>query len=244
MKRTMTAIAAGLLIISVFQAAGYGQDAKTVLEKMIEAQGGRKVLASLTDTTVSGTIEMIQQGMNAVLTLYQKEPDKMRMDIEIMGMIITQAYDGQKAWYTNPQTGTAQEMDEAQSKEFKRQAMGNDTLLNPEKHGITYALKPNEKVGDKDCLVLEQTLSDGHKNTLYLDPATYLVLKSKTLASNPMGGGEVTAETMMGDYRKEGDALVAHTMTTFQDGAEFMRMVITKVTYNTGIEDSLFQMAK
>jgi len=48
----------------------------------------------------------------------------------------------------------------------------------------------------------------------------------------------------MGDYRKEGDAMVAHTMTILQDGAEFARMTITKITYNSGLEDSLFQMGK
>jgi outer membrane lipoprotein-sorting protein len=244
MKKTITVLAAGLMIAAVFQAQGYGQDAKGLLEKMIEAQGGRKVLSALKDATVSGNFEMIQQGMNATMTMYQKEPNMMRMDIEIMGMVITQAYDGQKAWYTNPQTGSTQEMDETMAKEFKRQAMGNDSLLNPEKYGITYAAKGTEKVGDKDCPVLEQTLSDGHKNTFYLDPATFLVLKTKTMASSPTGGGEVLTETMMGDYRKEGDALVAHTMTILQDGAEFARMTITKITYNSGLEDSLFQMGK
>ena len=244
MKKVITGILAGLLVAAILPAPGYGQDAKDVLEKMIEAQGGRKVLAGLKDTTVSGTMEMIQQGMNATLTMYQKEPNMMRMDIEIMGMVITQAYDGQKAWYLNPQTGAVQEMDETMAKEFKRQAMGNDSLLNPDKYGITFAFKGKEKIGDKDCPVLEQTLSDGHKNTFYLDPATYLVLKTKTMASNPMGGGDVLTETTMGDYRKEGDAMVAHTMTILQDGAEFARMTLTKITYNTGIEDTLFQMGK
>ncbi len=244
MKKTLIGLLAGAFVISSLPVIGHGQEAGDIMNRMIEAQGGRKVLETLKDTTVSGTMELIQQGMNATMTMYQKEPNLMRMDIEIMGMVITQAFDGQKGWFLNPQTGAAQDMDENMNKEFKRQALGNDSLLNPEKYGISYAYKGKEKVGDKECLVLEQTMSDGHKSTLYLDPDTYLLARSKTTTLSQMGGGEVLSETIFGDYSKEGDVLVAHTMTILQDGAEFARMTLTKVTYNSGLEDSLFQMSK
>jgi outer membrane lipoprotein-sorting protein len=244
MKKSLIWALAGAFVISSIPVIGYGQEAGQVLEKMIEAQGGRKVLESLKDTTVSGTMELIQQGMNATLTMYQKEPNMMRMDIEIMGMVITQAFDGQKGWSLNPQTGTAQDMDENMNKEFKRQALGNDSLLNPAKYGITYAAKGKEKAGDKEFLVLEQTMSDGHKSTLFIDPDTYLTARAKTTSMSPMGGGEIQSETIFGDYRKEGEAMVAHSLTILQDGAEFARMTLTKIAYNSGLEDSLFQMAR
>jgi outer membrane lipoprotein-sorting protein len=244
MKKTLIGILAGAFIFSSLPALGYGQEAGDVLNMMIEAQGGRKVLEGLKDTTISGTMELIQQGMNATMTMYQKEPNLMRMDIEVMGMVVTQAFDGQKGWYLNPQTGAAQDMDENMNKEFKRQALGNDSLLNPAKYGITYAFKGKEKAGDKECLVLEQTMSDGHKSTLYVDPDTHLMARSKTMTLSQMGGGEVQSETIFGDYRKEGDAMVAHSMTILQDGAEFARMTLTKVTFNAGLEDSLFQMSR
>lgn len=244
MKKTLIGILAGAIIISSLPALGYGQEAGDVLNMMIEAQGGRKVLEGLKDTTISGTMELIQQGMNATMTMYQKEPNLMRMDIEVMGMVITQAFDGQKGWYLNPQTGAAQDMDENMNKEFKRQALGNDSLLNPAKYGISYVFKGKEKAGDKECLVLEQTMSDGHKSTLYVDPDTHLMARSRTTSLSQMGGGEVQSETIFGDYRKEGDAMVAHSMTILQDGAEFARMTLAKVTFNAGLEDSLFQMSR
>jgi outer membrane lipoprotein-sorting protein len=244
MKETLIGLLAGAFIVAAFPAVGYGQDPGDIMNRMIEAQGGRNALEVLKDTTVSGTMELVQQGMKATMTMYQKEPNMMRMDIEVMGMLITQAYDGQKGWFLNPQTGAAQEMDENMNKEFKRQALGNDSLLNPAKYGITYTYKGKEKVGDKDCIVLEQTMSDGHKSTLYLDPDTYLMARSKTTTLSQTGGGETLSETAFGDYSKEGEILVAHTMTILQDGAEFARMTLTKVTYNSGLEDSLFQMSK
>jgi outer membrane lipoprotein-sorting protein len=210
---------------------------------MIDAQGGRKALEAVKDTTVAGNVEMVQMGVNATITMYQKEPDKMRLDIEVMGMVITQAYDGQKAWYVNPQTGATEEMQEAQAKAFKQQALGNDALLNPEKAGVSYALLPSQKIDDKEFLVVEQTLPDGHKNTLFVDSTSYLVIRTKTRSPN-QAGVDVDAETVFTDFRKEGDLLVAHQMTTYQDGAEFMRMSFTKYTYNSGLEDSFFAMTK
>jgi hypothetical protein len=64
------------------------------------------------------------------------------------------------------------------------------------------------------------------------------------MTMSQMGGGEVLTETLLSDYRKEGDLMAAHSMTILQDGAEFARMTLTKITYNSGLQDSLFQMAK
>jgi outer membrane lipoprotein-sorting protein len=180
--------------------------------------------------------------MSGNLTIYQKEPDKMRMDIEIAGMVITQAFDGVKGWRTDPMSGATVEMSESETRDFKKQAMGNDSLLNPEKYGITYAFKGKEKIQDKEYLVLEQSYADGQKITMSIDPVTYLTYKAKAKV-NQMGT-EIDQETIFGDYRKEGDTMTAHSMTVFQNGAESVKMTFIKITFNTDIQDSLFKMSK
>jgi len=133
------------------------QDAAKILKKMIKAQGGEKVLSSIKDSMMTGTMEMIQMGLTGSITMYQKEPNMMRMDAEVMGMTITQAYDGETAWMINPQTGAAEELPPETSDDMRRQALGNDALLHPEKYG------------------------------LYVDPDTYLVYKTKARTTNQMG---------------------------------------------------------
>jgi outer membrane lipoprotein-sorting protein len=243
MKKTLTIGLLGLFLVGLSVAVGYGQTAKEILDKMIDAQGGRKVLAAIKDTTIAANIELTQQGMSGNLNIYQKEPDKMRMDIEIAGMVITQAFDGVKGWQINPMAGgIAAEMSESETRDFKKQAMGNDSLLNPEKFGITYAFKGKEKIQDKEYLVLEQSFADGQKITMSIDPVTYLTYKAKAKV-NQMGT-EIDQETIFGDYRKEGDTVAAHTMTVFQSGTETMKMTFNKIAFNTGIQDSLFKMSK
>jgi outer membrane lipoprotein-sorting protein len=244
MKKTVSLIVGGVFLLAVLSTPAASQTAKDILAKMIEAQGGAKALAAIKDTTITGTIQMVSMGMNGTITMYQKEPNMMRMDIEIMGMVITQAYDGNIAWMVNPQTGATEQMPEAMTQSLKRQAMGNDALLNPEKYGIKYEFKGKEKIADKDYLMLEQTTADGHKTTMYLDPATYLPYKAKGMELNSQTGTEVMTESVFGDYRKEGDTIVAHSLTTYQDGQEFMKMAITKVGFNANLEDSFFKMSK
>jgi len=218
------------------------QEAKDVLAKMIAAQGGAKALEAIKDAAISGTLEMIQMGMNGTITITKKDPNMIRIDIEIAGMLISQGYDGVKGWLVNPQVGTT-DMPELQEKSMRRQALGPQATLYPEKFGITHELKGREKVGDKDCYVLLQSFKDGHNATIYVDAATGLIAKvrSKTLDSTG-SGEEVESESIYDDYKNENGLMLAHKMTTYQGGAAIMEMTFTSVTVNANPPDSFFKM--
>jgi outer membrane lipoprotein-sorting protein len=240
MKKTLLLGFLGLFLLSLVSSPGIAQDANEILKKMIDAMGGRKVLESVRDTTLTGTWEMPQMGISGNLTMYLKEPNKTRWDGEMQGMVITMAYDGATAWWLNPQTGAREDMPEGQADSFKRGAMGNDTLLDPAKFGISFAYKGKETINNKDYFVLEETYSDGYKTTLYIDPETNLPYKAKS-KSMGSGGTEVESESVMSDYRKIDGVMTAHSITITQGGQEFMKMTFTSVKFNTGLEDSLFK---
>ena len=244
MKKATAWILSVAVLMTLAALPGYGQTAQDVLNKMIDAMGGKKALEAIKDTTITGTVELVQANMSAPITIYQKEPNKIRVDVEIAaaGMSFIQAYDGQKGWGTNFQTMATEEMSDDMSKDFSHQALGNDSLLNPKKLGITFALKPKEKLEDKDYIVLEQTLADGHKTTLFLDPATYLPYKSVTKSLDPMAGSEVESESFLSDYRKVGGLMVAYSTRVMSKGEEVQRLTFTGVTYNSNLDDALFLM--
>jgi len=228
-----------ILMLTALSLPGLAQTEKDILDNMIKALGGRDTLAAIKDTRISGTLEIIQYGMNAPFTMYQKEPDKFRMEMEVMGMSMIQVYDGQKAMVTNPQTGEIIELPPDQAEQMKRQALGNDATLHPEKYGITYAYKGKEEVDGKTCHVLEQKYPNGDTSTVYVDAVTSLPYKTKSKALSP-SGGEIEAMQVMGDYRKVNGTMAAFSMTFYQGGVEYIRMTINEVVYNTGLDDSLF----
>ena len=240
MKKFTIACFLGLFLISAATTPGISQTANEIVEKMIEAQGGRAALEKIEDMTLTGTLDIVAQGISGSLTMYRKEPDKARMDIEIMGMVITQAYDGGNAWMVDPNTGSVQDMPEDQGEEFKKMALGNLALLNPKKFGITYTFKGKETLEGVDYLLLEQTYEDGEKATLYIDAKTYLVYKSKSMSAN-MFGVKVDTEQFSSDYKNVDGLPFAHTLRIVQEGEEAMVMTFTEVAFNKGLEDSLFK---
>ncbi|HSA94785.1 MAG TPA: hypothetical protein VLJ16_01955 [Acidobacteriota bacterium] len=252
MKKRSTRTLSTLLLIFAAASASPGQapaaasskDALAVLAKTVEAMGGRKVLASIKDTTLKGTAELTQMGRSLPITIYQKEPNKLRIDLDLSGLasgqVFTQAYDGARGWGTNMQTFANEPMSEVLSKDFSHQAVGNDSLLDPLKAGVAYSLKPKATLDGKDYIVLEQTLADGHKSTIYIDPATYLPSKTATTSVDPLTGAGVETESLLGDYRPVAGWMVNHSLRTFQGGQEIMRLTITTVIVNSGLDDALF----
>ncbi len=240
MKKNAITSLLTLFLFSTLASPVTGQTAEDILDKMIEAQGGKAALEKIKDTTLAGTMDIIQMGMSGSLTYYQKEPNKMRMDMEFMGMTMTQAYDGENAWGINPQTGAIEDLPEDQAKEMKRQALGNDSVLHPEKYGITYVYKGTETIEGKEYYVLEQTFEDGFTMTLYIDTATGLLYKSKSKGTSIMGM-EVDQEVFVSDYKKVDGLMMAHEMRIIQDGEEAIAMTFTDVKFNSGLEDSLFK---
>ena len=243
MKNTIILTLTGILVFGFLAGQVFGQSAEEVLEKMIEAQGGRDKLASVKDTTVTGTFEMPAMGLSGQITRYHKEPQLFRMDIEVMGMVITQAYDGEIAWALNPQTGITEEMPELQAEYLKRGTFGFAAILNPKKYGISFAYKGKENIEDKEFLILEQSFSDGYTIMMYLDAKTYLPYKAKATTLD-QGMMETEEESYMSDYRDVDGIMTAFHMQIFQGGEEFIVSTMTEVKYNTGLEDSFFKMEK
>jgi len=241
MKRMILLSVLVFFIFSSVVSYGNAQTIEELRAKIIDAQGGKTALESIKDRTVTGDIEIVQQGLSGTLTTYKKEPDKRRSDIEIMGMVITQAYDGQMAWFTNPQTGSSEEVSGEQVEIMKRQALPVEAALNPEKYGIKWAYIGKETVDGKDCFVLEQTFSDGLNVTHYVDSKTYLTYKSKSLMTNQMGV-EVEMEQVYSDFKKVGGVVMAHSITSYQDGEEYTVITFNEIKFNTGLENSLFEM--
>jgi outer membrane lipoprotein-sorting protein len=231
-----------ILALGLTFSPAQGQTAKEIASKMIGALGGDKALESVKDQTISGTVEIIQMRIKGSMTGYQKEPNKVRLDLEFMGKIITQAFDGEKAWYTNPQTGTTELMPEQLAKEFRRNSLGNAAILHPEAYGITYEFGGKEQVKNKEYLILEEKYEDGYKKVHYIDQETYLIYKTRSKTLNQQTGVEMDEEEVFSDYRKIENCMVPHAMSIYQDGQEYMTMIVTKVIFNSGLDDSVFRM--
>ena len=241
MKKVIFLLVLVIGLLSLHQSWIFSQSAEDILEKMIDAQGGRSALEKIKDTILTGYMEMIQMGLGGSLTTYQKEPNKLRMDATVQGAVVIHSFDGETAWMTNTMTGLMEEMPLVMAEDFVRSALGNGALLNPKKFGITDLLTGKEISEGKEYFVLSQNFLDGFKASFLIDPETFLMYKTKTTSKNEFGK-EIEVETIFTDYKNIEGIVIAHKLVTYQDGSEFMKMEITNVEFNTGLEDSWFKM--
>lgn len=242
MKKFFTFSLLGLFLLSFVCSPGFSQDAKKLLDKVITASGGRKVMEAIKDTTFSGTMDLVQMGMSGTFTFYQKEPNMLRQDLELMGMTITSAFDGETGWSFNPETGATEDLPKQAQEDIKNEALGfgNSSMLFPEKLGITFVDKGKETIEEKEYLLLEMTFESGDTSFIYIDPGTFLPYKMISTTLNEMGI-EVEQESIMGDYKKVDGLNFAHSVTIYRDGELFGSIVVDEVKFNTGLEDSLFK---
>jgi outer membrane lipoprotein-sorting protein len=240
MKKLLSCGLLGLIILGLLVVPGSSQNADEILERVIKAQGERKLLESIKDVTTIADMEMTQMGISGSITMYMKEPNRVRFDMEFMGMMITQAFDGETAWGISPQSGVAENMPEELAEVMKHSSFGNSALLNPKKYGIKYTYKGKENIEGKDYLVLDRVHSGGYTIALYIDPETYLIYKMKQDSFDEMMT-EIVEETIMSDYKKVGGVMTAHVLTILRDGIEFGTLTVTEVDFNSGLEDSFFK---
>jgi outer membrane lipoprotein-sorting protein len=240
MKRLISLGFLVLLLLSLMSSPGFSQKVADILDKMIEAQGGRKVLENIKDTTLSGTVEGM--GISLTIAIYKKEPNKTRRDIEAAGTRMTEAFDGEIAWKIDLGSQKPSEETGKMAADIKSEALGYAAILHPEKYGIAYVLKGKEKIEGKEYFVIEQTIPGGTPETQFVDTETYLVYKTESPSINAKGAEEKEV-SLMSDYKKVDGVVVAHSITGLV-GGESMKMTFTKISFNTGLEDSLFQMKK
>ncbi len=229
------------LFVSLLVSPAFSQDANTIIDKIIDAQGGRKLLESIKDSISFATMEFPEMGMSGEGIMYGKEPNMMRLDLDIMGMVITLACDGEMAWEVDPQTGAPQTMSEDFGKVFINSAFGNSAFLAPEKYGISYEFKRKETIDGKEYLLLERSYPDKYTITYYVDSESYLIYKSSQKSFDEMQM-EIVEETIFSDYKKIGGIMTAHSLTILRDRYEYAILTVTEVKFNTGLEDSFFKI--
>lgn len=241
MKKTGYYIAIPLVMIFLAGFSTYGLEVPDLLEKSIAAQGGRTALKGIHSQQTEGSLVLVAQGgMSGKMVIRSKDPDKTRTDMEIMGMKIIQAFDGETAWADNPMMGGVNRLEGVDALNMKRNAIGSEALLNPAAHGITYTAKGTEKVGDIDCFIVEQHFPDDHVTTLYFDSSTYLIKKAVSKVETSQGS--FTNELHYSDYQTTDGITSAREIKIYRDGQEFIRMTIDRISYNPEIGDEIFSM--
>jgi zinc protease len=234
-------IAAGTLFLLAsagarMMAADELPKAETILDKAIEATGGKPAYQKIHSEVSSGSMEI--RGMKGTMTIYRAAPDKTYTEMDLAGIgKIQEGSNGKIAWSNSAIQGP--HLKEGEEKDAALLVGKFDADLNWRDQYPKVETAAAENVEGKDCYKVILTPKTGSPVTRYYDKQTNLLVKTVMTLKSPMG--EVTVESLAGDYRKEGDILTAHKMTNRMMGQEFV-ISIDKIQYNAEIPASKFDL--
>lgn len=210
-----------------------GVTAKSILDKYVEAIGGKENILKVQDktTNMKGSI----QGIDLTVTMYQKEPGKLYQLLDAGVFQQKTVFDGSKG-YTE---GMGQRTDFAgeQLEDMKENSLHN--MLNYDERGVKYELTGMENINGKDAYKITFTASSGKKSIAYYAVDSGFLLRTSSSVATPQG--TINQTTDMDDYRDVQGVKYPFKLTQNM-GPQSIEFIVTSYEVNTGLQDSLFEV--
>lgn len=218
-----------------------GQTLHEVLAMNYQARGGLNKWKSLTGWKMTGKIVFPAQGLEMPVVIWQKIPDKMRVESTFQGKTIVQAFDGRKAWWIMPFLfEAAQEMPAEQGRLFRDQADAENPLVVYREKGYPLELLGREELPGTPVFKLKLTKAGGREIYLFLDAVSGIELKSTQLVKQ--GENEALVEIFYSDYRQVSGRAMPFAIENRLNGQLQMQLTLDDIEVNPAIEDAFFAM--
>ncbi|HTQ55742.1 MAG TPA: hypothetical protein VMI94_14845 [Bryobacteraceae bacterium] len=175
--RQFTSIAIGIACAAMLSA----QTAEELVNKNLQAHGGIEKLKAIHSLRMTGKM---QQGSFAVqLKLDTMAPDLVRQNFTIMNMTGTMAYDGTSGWRIMPFGGRKDPelLGEDDLRGIQDEADFYGHLVDYQEKGNTIEYLGHDTVDGDDAYRLKVTLKNGDIIYYYLDPETFLEIRTESL---------------------------------------------------------------
>jgi outer membrane lipoprotein-sorting protein len=226
----------GLLVLGLAVLA-QAQTAEAVLQRAVDAMGGQAAFDSVTSMSMSINGSMMGS-MEFSMKMWVVKPDKVRVDMTMMGMDIIQATDGTDFWMS--QGGQVMDMPEAQKEnlEMNKSMMTGGGFSNLAALGITTEYVGKENADGVDAEVIRFTYKDqSTKGNWYFSSADGLPFLVKM--ETPVG----EVQMHLSNYQVQGNMKFAtHFEMEMAQGQ--MVMDISDIQINIPVDNSLFTRPK
>ncbi len=229
--------AAVVLLVSRLGLADRPSDARTVINKAIQATGGLEVLKKYQAQTWkdTGTYYGMGEGLPYTGEYAIQWPDKFRMEIKDVFVIVL---NGDQGWVSA--MGKTTEMTKEQlAEQQKSHYCGWVTTLAP--LGDTSFKLSLADSGDEGTVGVKVEREGQRDVTLYFDKKTHLLAKSAFIVHpDEQGGKEVLAEYYYKDYKDFGGMKISTTINILHDGKRFVDAKNSDIKPLEKLDDSVF----
>jgi outer membrane lipoprotein-sorting protein len=214
--------------------------ADELVEKNIQAKGGREKIKAIQSLRMTGSMD-VGQGAKAPFTIEMKRPHKMRIEFTIQGMTGIQAYDGSGGWMVMPFMGKKdpEALSADDLKGMEEQADFEGPLFDYKAKGSQVESLGKQDVDGTPAYKLKVTKKNGDVSYIYLDADAYLEIKEE--GKRTIRGQELELESTSGDYKTVDGLVFPFSLGTKPKGAPSGQVItVEKIEVNPKVDDTRF----
>jgi hypothetical protein len=234
-KLTLALVAVSLPLLGAHEAL---PSVETVMTHFIAATGGKAAWDARHSQVEHATIDFSKQGLKGSLTIYESAPDKYLGVTELPGIgKIATGSNGEVAWENSALQGPRIKQG-AERADALREGAFNAPLY-WQKLYVKSETASSETVEGHDCYKVVLTPKEGKPITEFYDKRSGLLIKTMATVTSQMG--DVNAEILYDDYRKEGGVLSPHRLVNRAAQQEFI-IQIDSVEVNPDLPKDRFDL--
>jgi hypothetical protein len=234
--RRLSSFTAAAALLCLSAAAQPVPKAEEVLDKFVEATGGKAAYQKIHSESSTGTLEFVGKGIKGIATSYRAEPNRLLTVVELEGVgTVEEGTDGTVAWQRSAMQGPRVKQGDERAASL-RLATFNMPLLwrkiykQAENAGV-------EDVAGQPCYKIVLTPNEGKPETQYFDKKTNLLTKMAMTLSSPMG--DLPVEVIFSDYKQQDGLLTPRKVRQSTMGQE-ITITLDSVKYNVEISKEKF----
>jgi len=210
--------------------------ARAVIDRHIEAIGGRKAVLGHSSTHASGTMSMPSSGVSGSVDVYAARPNKSLIRITLGGIgEVLEGFDGTVGWslsaITGPMLTLGRELDQK-----KFDAAYDADLHDTARYKSMRTVEQTTFEG-RPCYKVSLIHLDGTEDVEFYDVETRFRVATVATRESPMGPVKVTLS--YSDYKKYGDLFVPTTMKQATMGVQQV-LTFTSVEFDK-VAPSVFE---
>lgn len=210
-----------------------------ILTLYFQTIGQDKLLA--TNSYVTKGV-MFQGSTEITYTSFNKRPMNYRLEAKFPNTKLITVFNGDSGWVINPLIGSSdpQPMSIEDVERSKLQADYDGMFYDYEKKGYTVEFIDKETVDFIEVYVLKLTTPTDDILTAYIDTQDNVILKTSSYIM--VDDAQKDYEVYYKDYKYVNNILMPYKIETNVNGNLEMRMVVSEISFNVDIPDSMFQM--
>lgn len=231
----------------IFSISLFAEDGTKYLEKNLEARGGIEKLNNVTSMEVTGSIFSPQANQNLPIHYWYENPEKYKLEQEIMGQKIVISSTNNESWQINPMMGSSEPtpIPPAQINQFKSQLL--------QIYDLTMGIKSLDSVETVEYIGIEdfegskvnhiKLLGNNDEEIhLFIDAISNMIKKMEVNTTNPQNNQAINIVFLYKSIQKVDGIIFPKKIEIKVDGNLKQRIEINSIAINADIDNAVFAM--